>query len=90
MAVAGCAHTPAASPSYAELAKASPKHVKSRSSQYERSGAYVMQATSAGSFESATQSILSGLANSLGGNSQQAASAQGAGESQSDRQSLHS
>ena len=47
-----------------------------------------MQATSAGSFGSATQSILSGLANSLGGNSQQAASAQGTGGSQSDHQSL--
>ena len=47
-----------------------------------------MQATSAGSFGSATQSILSGLANSLGGNSQQAASAQSAGGSRSDHQSL--
>ena len=40
-----------------------------------------MQATSAGGLGSATQSILSGLANSLGGSSQQAAPSQGTGES---------
>ena len=49
-----------------------------------------MQDTNAGSFGSPTQSILPGLASSLNGSSQQAASAQGAGESQSDRHSLPS
>ena len=49
-----------------------------------------MQAADAKSFESTTQSIPSRLANSLDGSGQHAASAQGEGKPQKERQSLPS